>query len=548
MSKTKEVAKIETVTLKAFKGLDLRHLPEATDPEAMLACSNVSVRPGGALEVRAPLRRVAVLDAASIGLYVVDGALRAALPYPNPAVRAVPRPPANFVYDLLTDSSNGFAGTLDELAAVTTWENHPYLSVSVTVPGGIRYRHYYPETSTAPLVGVVVSLVGAVLTLDVANPLILPGATVWMLGVTTPYIVQSVAGAAITLTVAPGLAGTPAMATFIQPTRNRVNLPFEPGSALLTAGGKVLAPDREGLFVWGSSTEFGPTDWTAADDAVAIPTSQHAGGGLPIQGLGIFNDKMVVFYERNAQLWTVDPFPDNIELSSVVGGAGTRHPGSVVNVQGDLFYFGDGTFRSMAAVVTTGQPKEGDQLGAPIAPRTKLISRAIRPAAVWSSRESRYICFFGAEAYPFTMSQVEGSIGWGRWDLPFEVSHVVEHNGVIYVRRADAPEVWCFDPATDDEDVDFSFQLGAVDCGAPGTFKRFAMIDVGMEGAASIEAGTNVANLAERTPVCTFTGSTVNQPRVPMLVTADHLLLRFSGQGPFRLDQLVLRYRQGGFA
>jgi hypothetical protein len=33
-----------------------------------------------------------------------------------------------------------------------------------------------------------------------------------------------------------------------------------------------------------------------------------------------------------------------------------------------------------------------------------------------------------------------------------------------------------------------------------------------------------------------------------MLVTADRILPRFAGSGPWKLDSITFRYRQGGFA
>ena len=63
------------------------------------------------------------LDAASKGLYVVNGELRAVLPYPNPLTRPVPRPPAGFVYDLLRERvmvRRDFAAEEDELPSRPT--------------------------------------------------------------------------------------------------------------------------------------------------------------------------------------------------------------------------------------------------------------------------------------------------------------------------------------------------------------------------------------------------------------------------------------------
>jgi len=443
-------------TITGFKGLDLRRLPEAVPPEAMREAANIDLTTGGGFKSRDQLRAYAQVDPASIGLYVTANKLRCALPYRLST--PIPLPPAGMAYDLIGSSTTAVPATnLNySVTSASAWDNQSYLVLGRdTVPGfptkGRTYEHHFLDHGTITFSGTAthnsatVTLTVAPTTAPVAN------STVWFQGVAAAYTC-AVSGTTMTLS-APwaGSSGT-VIGSILTPKATIVTLPFVPGQAAIAATQKIWAGERFNGDTWFSSSVNGPRDWTNEADAGFLPTSQYSGGSQTLQGYGIFDGALVVFFESMVQKWTVSADPSQHKLGGVVGGAGTQQPGSIANIMGDVFYYSLGGFRSLKAVVTTGQLKEGD-VGAPIQPITNTIdfTDLPRPASIWSASRAQYLCAIGTTMYVFTYSPVSEVFGWTTYTLPNTLNAMVELEGNLYIRFTGDNTIYLFDPAYENE-------------------------------------------------------------------------------------------------
>lgn len=476
------MSEIPHVTVDRFKGLDLRRLAAATTPDNLLSTKNIELKTGGGLRTRSQLRLFATLDDASIGLYTVGDGLRAAYPMGNESLAATPQAPTGIRYDLFSNRTtfdiswvDPFDHTVLRVDNVAVWKGQPYLNLARDVGDGTtkNEHHFCSLAETIPLPGTTSNVVGSTFDFTVAGAVpasIKVGATVYLGGLVSASLITAIIGSVISLTVSSG--AVPVTATFyvaqVRPHElTLVSTPFAPGKALILAAEKIWANDIDSNDTWFSSTIYGPTNWTNPGDAGFIPTSKHVSGSQTIQGFGIYNSQLAVFYNHALQVWQIGADPASHEIVGDVGGAGTDTARSVVNVMGDVFYFSEGGFRSVKAAVITGQLKEGD-IGSPIQVLTATFDPLTESmVSFWSESRSQYISFTGITAYILTYSPSAQIAGWTTWEMPWEISDVAEAKGELYVRRAGTGEVYTFDTSfTGEPGFEWAARPAYLDAGA----------------------------------------------------------------------------------
>jgi hypothetical protein len=545
------MGKPDAYTFDNFTGLDLRSGVETAPPESAIAARNAYLTPGRDYLSRPPLRKVADLDITSKGLYLAGDKLRSAVRW-NQWQMPLSIPDL-IVYDqlrggLMSDTAN----TFDSVASTTTWQGRPYLCVSMGVgDANPRYEHHFAGAEDAS------SMV--TLTNGSTNVPGLPAPRgdaylVRFAGVGPEYMIAHRVIAADTLETAWAGTTTANVPAVIWDTADtHINLPFVPGPPVTTAAEKVWATDAETNNVWFSSTEFGPTNWTALDDAGFIPTSTHIDGDQPILGLGTYRGQVIVLALRALQIWNVDPDPAKHSIAGNVGGSGCDFPRTVTNTGGDLLLFATGQFRTLSAIITTGQPKDTD-VGANIATLTRsLLPGGTEMFAVWWPNLQLYLGFYGSTVYALTSSPQSNVQAWTTWTLPFTVSHAVYWRGKVWVRRADTPELWCFDP----ESQDYSDEAGAgvaftgsvqwawntLDGTRRAKFLRQMVVP--QEGNSTMSLRFDPRTPAFVEDFYEIHGSTTGQGRIAVQAIAEILSPAFSFTGYWRLGEITIYYERG---
>jgi hypothetical protein len=553
--------------ITGWKGLDLRVNREIADEKTLLVASNVDLKRGGGLKSRDQLRPLFQLDSTSRGLYVVAGKLHAAYPYQESV--AFPVPPSNVVYDFLGDETGQMVGGLNRVTAVASWDNQSYLCILRTKsPGSLEYsnyeHHFIPGTQYAKSMAADLSpLTGYKLLLNEPLPLTPAdwvGATVQI--VNDPlsngaYVIQSVTQnlslewEVTTTTPIPNNTNRTVHVVFYRKHTTLVNTGFLPGPALILAAEKIFASDIASGQVFFSSTEFGPTDWAAVDDAGRLPTQNNVGGDYRVTGLAVFAGDLVVMFRDACQIWKIDPNPANMALKFNIGGSGTVQPDTLANVQGDLVYFGGGAFRTISAVVTTGQAKSSADIGAPIAPITALLTpEEATMSAIWSARRQQYLCVSGNTIYAFTA--YEDQNGWTTYDLPdtFEVEAFAELNGVLYLRDRITSMVYAFDASYEDEpNFVWEVQTQYLNGGAKGFLKDWKFFQQVAVGPVTVSFSTNPEVGGDVFDGFTIPKGTTNDiGRVPVMVMSDSLQVRFTGTTQFELESFSFFVEQGALS
>lgn len=479
-----------SVPKQQFRGIDRRVAGTAADPDSCHDALNLDLTLAGRLRRRPGVSKFIELPPGTFGLYPRDGVLRVVAPAGNGA-----------------DSFS-----------------HPSLGIDVI-----------GDSVSEPT--------------DPGRYIAVTSRTSWGVGGngSMPYLVLKTAGGQYAhhwIRAAPASPGAP-VSTLIATG-------FDAGPHVAKIQEKLYATDRINRVVRFCSTQYGPWVWDetlAPADAGFIDPKKHALAGMDPQGLTIHQGKLVIVYENAMQLWTVDPDPGNHVFVGALNGPGTRFFGTLSPVIGDLFYFSEGGFRSLATQTVTGELREGD-IGSAIQALTAALEQVdpAGPQSLWVQSTSQYLAFFprdgGTDVFAFTWSQQAGVMGWTRWVLSKQVSAVCEQNGVVYFREGDV--VYKLDPESghdhDDtcqDEFESVFESQLVNAGIPAFRKLWTSVDVAAEGVYDL-AFADGRNRDYLDVDLDIGGDTFDALGLPLSHVANAIAVRVAAREAIELDRIDL--------
>lgn len=476
---------------EGFAGIDRRRRGTRAPINSVRSAINVDLTPGKTLRTRDGLREYRELPPGrTIGLYVVNGQLRvAAAAGHGTQATAIPDVFIDVFGDSVTEPTPLDAYT--RVTSAVTWDVDP---------------------TRGPI----------------------------------PYLVLQTAGGTwkhhwlrdVPLTLASGV-------------NTRIATGFNSGPDVIKAQEKLWALDAT-AGVRFSSTLNGPSDWTNPGDAGFLPVFKHMFSGSQVRGLVLHQRDLFVVFDNAIQEWSIDPDPANHALVRGFNGPGTAQFGSLQSVIGDVFYFSEGGFRSLATTVDTGEQREFDSLGAPIIDLTKPF-RTANPElirSVWSQSRSQYIFTVndedgnGATAFVFTWMPVSGVMGWTQWRLPVAVDYLVERDTDLFIRRGD--RIYRFDPAVSHDDIGgLELPLGAyvttqfLDAKVPSLMKMWSTIDIDQIGECNVRLLVDETDHAIVEDVAYgLDGPTFDGGSIPIDSMQHSVAVRFEPVGAWELTSI----------
>ena len=250
-----------------------------------------------------------------------------------------------------------------------------------------------------------------------------------------------------------------------------------------------------------------PFDWRGTDDAGFLPAGRAAGGREEVTALGLYDDKLVVFFEDALQVWRVDEDPANMALVQHVEGVGTRYPLSVAQIGGHTVFLTEDGYRLLDTqresqriiVRDVGAPIDSMVRQRTITPHTGRVDRRGGPIGIYNAAFDQYLCFWEkSRCDVYSFSQRDRLAAWSVYELPHEVREVVAIGTMLYLRDDDdgklyrmdsrpAPgQIWR-DASAAGEQTEYPLttaaQWGAVFEGAmPASWRAYADVDAAAAG------------------------------------------------------------------
>jgi hypothetical protein len=539
------------VTIQGFKGIDLRLTAEGAEPNTMREATNVDLTTGGGVKSRDQIRAYAEVSANSLGLYVIGGKLRCAMPVPTSG--GMELSPSGVTYDYFTDTTTGNSTTSLALRGAESWQQNAYIVIEKYLDPsqptlGFSYDHHYCLPFDAQsFTGTTVNGNAVINTVSPDASAIAVGSTVVAAGSTNTYRVISSTATTITLHVVYAEVGAAGVAlTIYSPISTKVSLPFSPGKNLFLLTQKMWANDITTNDVWYSSSINGPTDWTNSGDAGFIPVSKHAPADQVVRGFGVYGAQLCVYFIDSIQLWNVSVDPADFSIADIVGGAGTEQNGSIANVMGSPIYFAKGGFRNLETVAVTGQNNDAD-VGSNIYPLTKTLDLTGKKlVSVWSAIRAQYMCAIGDQMYVFTNSPNAGIQGWTTYTLPAgtNVTDMVELDGEVYYRSGST--IYTFDSAYASESgFAWTCRFPYLMAGAYGFRKSWFAYEVAQSGTQDLLVYPNARDESITYTGPTIIGSSYGINHIPLMLISESISPRMSGTGTWRMDNFTFRVKIG---
>ena len=333
------------------------------------------------------------------------------------------------------------------------------------------------------------------------------------------------------------------------------------GRAVLPFRNKMYAVAQSLLHFTGFSG-FPPspdaTAWSPETTGAGfINLSTQDAGSESLIGLGVYQDRLVVFGRSGVQLWHVDPDPDRYELLQLLSGLGTFAPRTIKaygDGSQDVFFLTDSGVRSLRAR-DSSMFANAEDVGSPIDQELTeylaTLSSEDRSRAVSGIEPShgRYFLAVGQRFYVFSHFPGSDIRAWSTYDIGAPIEDIATEAERLYVRAAGKILRYGGSQGQDyGQDYTVEVQTPFMDADNPGADKHLHSIDIGCEGVWSVflHADPTRPNVSEYLGL--VDGSTFGfQPRFPALGNSTHFSLRFVHQdtGPARLASVILHYDTG---
>jgi hypothetical protein len=251
----------------------------------------------------------------------------------------------------------------------------------------------------------------------------------------------------------PDVGTVPGSATLVS------GLGFTPDFSLMRAAGRAWVLDAALRFLRHSALDSATPekliDFTSDIDlsggAGALEVSQFATGVGAPQGLGLFGERMVVFYRSAVLIYRIDVDKFRFFLEQQLTGPGCSAPRSVVELGADTIFLSDAGVRVLSTVTQTLDARE-DAIGGRIDHLAKgyAADLSITPVGHYARRLGCYLLAFGQDVLCLGILPGSRILGWTRWRLPVAVDAWADSGGMTWMRSANT--LYAFDDAENSDE------------------------------------------------------------------------------------------------
>ena len=313
------------------------------------------------------------------------------------------------------------------------------------------------------------------------------------------------------------------------------------------ASQKVYAADGE-LVRYSATSD--PTDWTSSNDAGFLPTGGRSPGSSTATGLGVLNNRLIVFHEDAIQVWATDPDPAKNEIEEIIAGIGTRWSESIVAANKDIYFLAEIGVRSIGGA-TAYRNMKGSDVGSPVDEliQTHIREHEGRVDGNFFPGAGQYWLTIGNETAVLTKSRKDKLEAWSIYKFSVPFGQMVNVGDKMYVRYknylyAMDDEAVLDGEGKEDEEFEVVVETPFYSFGTEGQFKQFQSMEAILEGYGMIDHGVNPNNLVDRTAEFQLVGDTRPHPSIPLGILAPALSTRIIGQSPHlkSINSLIYRY------
>ncbi len=284
-----------------------------------------------------------------------------------------------------------------------------------------------------------------------------------------------------------------------------------------------------------------------------INTSLQESGGLGLQGIEIYFDKLAVMSEETTQLWAMDPDPDQNALSQVIRANGTRAPKSVSQYgSGDVLYLATSGLRSLKARDASNSAAVTD-IGSPIDNVIKEVGKTSGTTYLKNCTginepiTGRFWAVFPDVIFVLSYYPGPKITAWSLYTVPFVIDYVVTAGDHVFIRSGNDLYLYGGKDMQTYDNTKVEIRFPYLDSGKPGHNKMFEALDATVEGTWSVAVSYNFDQPEAEEQIGTLTGPTWNKGRFALQGYNSHISMRFysSWVGKATLANAAIHYSLG---
>ena len=593
-----------SITYDRFDGgLDIRKGASVSDANRMRVCTNAYITTGKGIQKRPCLRKVATLEAGTVGLRAGNGLLNTfygsgSISHANTLFKS------NLLRHPTVDQSvskihygdifNGYLYVVAEYADASVWHHYmedtgAWLASTTYTKGNYRRPTVvngfnYEVFDISP--GVVTWAVSTVYPIGSHRRPIVPN--------TLRYEATLISGTGTSGVTEPIWPTTAGLTVIDNPGANQITWtcrntnstgasepvwPTTLGVAVLDGAltwktvstnisdtncpqTKQVIKQQSKIYAKGTETvrfcaTNAPRNWTAVSDAGFLPTGIQAQGSTAVTALGQFGQKkLVVFMVDGIQVWGVDPNPALNALQNIIPNIGTRYAKSPLGFSGDIFFLSETGFRSLTVSQLTDNFNDID-IGSAV---DSLVHDSVLttddPQSVFYSGLGQFWSINGSDVWVYSFSRTAKLAAWSRFSIPvISDSHAVL-NGELYIRSGNDVyivdrKVYADNGAIPTVTVEFPY----LDFKTPGVLKQLTGVDSIGTGTPNLQfKWMNIVNgvptefITSAIPIISG-NTTIPGPLTPveLCATAIAPVITHAANEDFRLDSLTFYYENLSF-
>lgn len=302
-----------------------------------------------------------------------------------------------------------------------------------------------------------------------------------------------------------------------------------------------------------------PRDWTTASDAGFLPVALQQDTKSDCTAVGTFQDALVVFFDENAQIWSVAIDPSANAISKRNAGAGCKAPLSLASFANDLLFLSPYGFRSMTVQAVNSRIDDAD-VGVPVdtlvqpdIDYTNAVANGNQIFGGWIHQLGQYWAVFDMSTYSkvwvYTYSKSSKLACWSEYILPIRIEAITTQAGKVYLRSDDVlydvvPEATTDDGALINVEIQMAFQ----DAKSPGVAKQIYGADLVVAGSPDLSYKYDPRDLSKESISQRISGDTRPSDLIPVEITAPAIapVFRHALDEAFELDALTLYYNPLG--
>lgn len=293
-----------------------------------------------------------------------------------------------------------------------------------------------------------------------------------------------------------------------------------------------------------------PRDWTTTSDAGFLPTGLQALGSTATTAVGQFGQKkLAIFFSDGIQIWDVDPNPSLNALNSIIPNIGTRFSKTPIGFGGDNFFLADPGFRSVTVASLTNNFQDLD-IGNAIDKLVSPVNANADPISQFYPALGQYWCIDDQTIWVYSFSRLAKLAAWSKFTLPVTADAVAVLNGDLYIRSGDV--VYIMDMARYSDDgvpPTVTIEMPFLDFKEPGVLKQIIGVDIVGTGNLSLQLKFDPNDESKVTnALAVASGDTRPGAMTPveMCAVAVAPVITHVGDEDFRIDAITFYYEALG--